>query len=126
MTRGLRVFAYLAACTVIWSLSGSTGRAAGALAVGACAAYGYALDYADVEEANAEAVRKCAAPECRVVMNLKRNCGAFAIDARRPCGAHGYASAKRLALAQNRAMKACHQYGGKDCVIRAFACDGKG
>ena len=28
--------------------------------------------------------------------------------------------------AENVALKSCYKYGGKDCVIRAFACDVKG
>jgi len=57
---------------------------------------------------------------------LKRSCAAFAIDGHKPCGPHGYASARRLDEAENVALKSCYQYGGKDCVIRAFACDTKG
>jgi hypothetical protein len=42
------------------------------------------------------------------------------------CGAHGYAVATRLGHAQNQALRQCYQFGGKDCVIRAWACDAKG
>jgi hypothetical protein len=59
-------------------------------------------------------------------MMLKRSCAAFAIDGHQPCGPHGFASARRLGEAENVALKSCYQYGGKDCVIRAFACDVKG
>ena len=43
-----------------------------------------------------------------------------------PCGPNGYANASRLGVAQNTALKHCYKYGGKDCVIRAWICDGKG
>ena len=72
------------------------------------------------------ALKKCSGPQCKIVLALKRSCAAFAIDGRKPCGAHGYASAKRLGQAENVALKQCYQFGGKDCVIRAWACDAKG
>jgi hypothetical protein len=52
--------------------------------------------------------------------------GAIAIDGKNVCGPHGYAVAARLGEAQNTALRQCYQYGGKDCVIRAWACDAKG
>jgi hypothetical protein len=100
--------------------------AAGAMAVGACAAYGYAFDYANADAARAAAQDKCIGANCKVVLMLRRSCGAFAIDGRRPCGPHGYASARRLGQAENTALQTCYKYGGRDCVIRAFACDVKG
>ena len=38
---------------------------------------------------------------------------------------NGYANAPKLGAAQNTALKHCYKYGGKDCVIRAWICDGK-
>ena len=32
---------------------------------------------------------------------------------------------RELGAAQNTALKHCYKYGGKDCVIRAWICDGK-
>jgi hypothetical protein len=43
-----------------------------------------------------------------------------------PCGAHGYAVAPRISSSLNQATKKCYDYGGKECVIRAWACDAKG
>ena len=48
--------------------------------------------------------------------------GALAVGA---CAAYGYANAPKLGQAQNTALQHCYKYGGKDCVIRAFICDGK-
>ena len=67
-----------------------------------------------------------AGAQCKVVMMLKRSCAALAIDGHKPCGPHGYASARRLGQAQNVALQSCYKYGGKDCVIRAWVCDSKG
>jgi len=126
MTRIWRALAYTVLCIFIVGLSASAGQAAGAMAIGQCAAYGYAADYANAEAARAAAQVKCNGRDCKVVMMLKRSCAAFAIDGRRPCGPHGYASARKLGEAENVALRSCYQYGGKDCVIRAFACDVKG
>lgn len=101
-------------------------RAGGAIAIGPCAAYGYAFDFRDLADAEAAALKKCAEPGCKVAVTVKRGCAAFAIDGRNACGAHGYASAARLGLAQNMALKECHSNGGRECVIRAWACDAKG
>jgi hypothetical protein len=43
-----------------------------------------------------------------------------------PCGAFGYAVAPKISRAQNEAMRSCYRYGGKECVIRTWACDAKG
>jgi hypothetical protein len=55
------------------------GRAAGALAIGACAAYGYAYDYPTSEEAQKAALEKCSG-DCKQVVTTKNGCVAFAID----------------------------------------------
>jgi hypothetical protein len=100
-------------------------RAAGALAIGACAAYGYAYDYPTSEAAQAAALEKCAG-DCKQVVTTKKGCVAFAIDGRKPCGPHGFANAPKLGQAQNTALKHCYKHGGKDCVIRAWICDARG
>jgi Domain of unknown function (DUF4189) len=107
-------------------LIGSIGvtHAAGALAIGQCGAYGFAYDYAQDAAASRAALGKCAGG-CKVVP-VRRACGAIAIDIKNACGSHGYAVATRLGEAQNSALRQCYQYGAKDCVIRAWACDAKG
>ena len=102
------------------------GSAAGAMAVGTCAAYGYAYDYKMLPAARSAALAKCAGGKCKVVGTMQHACGAFAIDGHNACGPHGYAVAPRLAQAENLALQYCYKYGGRDCVIRAFACDAKG
>lgn len=113
----------LAAGVILAACAGAA-QAAGALAVGACGAYGFSFDYPQAEAAKAAAQAKCAG-NCKVVV-MRRGCAAFAVDGRNFCGAHGYAVASRLGAAQNTALKHCYKYGGRDCVIRAWACDGKG
>jgi hypothetical protein len=126
MTRVLRALVGAAAGIGIWTMSVTGGQPAGAMAVGACAAYGYAFDYRSADAARAAAERKCSGTSCKVVMVLRKSCAALAIDGHRPCGPNGYASARGLGQAENVALKSCYQYGGRDCVIRAFACDQKG
>jgi len=101
------------------------GKAAGALAIGSCAAYGTSYDFAATREAELAALRKCSGT-CKVVATVRHGCAAFAIDGRHACGPHGYASAPELGRAQNAALRYCYRYGGHDCVVRAWACDGGG
>jgi hypothetical protein len=126
MTRVSRAFACMATGICMWAASIAPGQGAGAMAVGACAAYGYAFDYRNADAARSAAAGKCIGSSCKVVLMLRHSCGAFAIDGHHPCGPHGYASARRLGEAENVALKSCYKYGGKDCMIRAFACDVKG
>ena len=98
--------------------------AAGAFAVGKCGAYGQAYDYAGEAGALA-AVRKRCKGECTTV-TMKRACAALSIDMTNPCGAHGYAVESRISSSLNEATRKCYEFGGKECVIRAWACDSKG
>jgi Domain of unknown function (DUF4189) len=116
--RLLAVAAVLSAATV-------DAKAAGALAVGSCAAFGYSYDFAEEDAARSAALAKCSG-RCTVVATMRRGCTAYAIDSRKPCGAHGYASAPTLGRAQNIALRQCYKFGGRDCMVRAWACDGKG
>ena len=126
MTRVSRALAGVFFGICILGASAPAGHAAGAMAIGTCAAYGYAFDYRNADAARVAAQGKCRGTDCKVVVTLRRSCAAFAIDGHRPCGPHGFASARRLGQAENVALKSCYRYGGRDCVIRAFACDVKG
>jgi hypothetical protein len=104
----------------------ATAQASGALAVGACRAYGYSYDFSDISAARRAALANCAGQNCKVVTTIRRNCAALVADVGKACGVVGWAVRPRLGAAQNEALKTCYQRGGKDCVIRAFVCDGKG
>ncbi len=119
MVRGLRAGACAVVAFGILATAVTEGRTAGAIALGACAAYGYAYDYGDVSRASAAALVKCAGKNCQVVATMQRACAAIAVDARHACGPHGFAVAPRLGRAQNTALRECYKYGGRDCVIRA-------
>jgi hypothetical protein len=98
--------------------------AAGAFAIGKCGAYGQAYDYAGEAGALAAARKRCKG-ECTTVA-MKRACAAFSIDMTNPCGAHGYAVESRISSSLNEATRKCYEFGGKECVIRAWACDARG
>jgi Domain of unknown function (DUF4189) len=99
--------------------------AAGAFAIGKCGAYGQAYDYAGEAGALAAARKQCKG-ECTTTVTMKRACAAFSVDMTNPCGAHGYAVKPRISNSLNEATRKCYQFGGKECVIRAWACDARG
>ena len=125
-TNAQRCAMFLFALTLI--LAGSRfvteSFAAGAFAIGKCGAYGQAYDYAGEAKARAAAIKQCKGA-CTTV-TMKRACAAFAIDIANPCGAHGYAIKPRISSSLNEATRKCYQFGGKECVIRAWACDARG
>jgi hypothetical protein len=98
--------------------------AAGAFAIGKCGAYGEAFDYAGEAGALAAARKQCKG-EC-TTLTMKRACAAFSVDMTNPCGAHGYAVNPRISNSLNEATRKCYEFGGKECVIRAWACDARG
>lgn len=120
--RALFIFALLSAFAV--HLAATPASAAGALAVGKCGAYGQAFDYPAEQGARSAALKQCKG-DCSAV-TMKRACAALSLDMTKPCGAHGYAVAPRISSALNEAMKKCYAFGGKECVIRAWACDARG
>jgi hypothetical protein len=104
----------------------NTARAAGALAIGACGAYGESFDFHGMAEARKSALAKCSGQTCRVVAIVNRGCAAFAVDYTNACGAHGWGKGHDLGGSQNQALRSCYKDGGKECVIRTFFCDAKG
>lgn len=97
--------------------------AVGALAIGACGAYGHARGYRTDGQANNAALAKCQDSKCRIVATVRGQCMSFSIDAANPCGSFGIGTGVKLETAQNRALRACYRHGGKSCVTRVFACD---
>jgi hypothetical protein len=116
--------AFATLCMLIAAMA--VAQAAGALAVGACGAYGYGYDFHKVADARTAAMKKCSGTGCKVVGDIRRGCAAMAIDAKRPCGSFGWAINSHLGKAENASLRRCYEFGCKDCVVRAFACDEKG
>ena len=126
VARVMVVTALLAAITTLMLVTVQTARAAGALAIGSCGAYGEAFDFRSAPDASKSALAKCKDDSCRVVATVKRGCAALAVDYANACGGHGVGKAPRLGAAQNAALKHCYADGAKECVIRTFFCDAKG
>jgi hypothetical protein len=124
--RALVVVSLFLATAMLMVVTVNTARAAGALAIGSCGAFGEAFDFNSIEQATQSALSKCQGDSCRVVTTAKRGCAAFAVDFVNPCGAHGWGKGPRLGGSQNAALEACYKDGGKECVIRTFFCDAKG
>lgn len=114
----------VAATILIFSSHLEIVHAAGAFAIGKCGAYGQAFDYSAEDEAVVAARKRCNG-DCTTI-TMKRACAALSIDLVNPCGAHGYAVEPKISSSLNAATKKCYEYGGKECVIRAWACDAKG
>jgi hypothetical protein len=114
------------AALCIFAMAIGAAHAAGSFAVGACGAFGYGYDYRKLTEARAVAMKKCAGQACKVVGDIKRGCAALAIDAKHPCDSYGWAINQHLGKAENASLKRCYDFGGRDCVVRAWACDEKG
>ncbi|HZP77595.1 MAG TPA: DUF4189 domain-containing protein [Pseudolabrys sp.] len=124
--RAVVAAALVAATTALMVVTFATAQAAGALAIGACGAYGQAYDFPSANAATERALSECKGQACRVVTSFKRGCAAYAVDGTNPCGGHGWAHGPRLGAAQNAALRGCYKDGGRDCVIRTFICDAKG
>ena len=124
--RALVVASLMLATATLMLVTLNTARAAGALAIGSCGAFGEAFDFGTSDGARQSALSKCQGGTCRVVAIAKRGCAAFAVDFTNPCGAHGWGKGPRLGGTQNEALQACYNDGGKECVIRTFFCDAKG
>ncbi len=122
----LRSFALTVATGCILIAAIGAANAAGAFAVGACGAYGYGYDYRKVTDARTAAMKKCSGKACKVVGDIRRGCAALAVDAKHPCGSYGWALNSHLGKAENISLRRCYEFGGRDCVVRAFACDEKG
>ncbi len=126
MIRSARTFAAVVAAGYVLMATLGVSHAAGAFAVGACGAYGYGYDFRDVADARVAAMKKCSGNACKVVGTIRRGCAAMAVDVKHPCGSFGWAISSHLGKAENASLRRCYEFGGKDCVVRAFACDEKG
>jgi hypothetical protein len=117
---------FILALTLLLAVSRfvSEAWAAGAFAVGKCGAYGQAYDHPAEDSARIAALKQCKG-QCTTV-TMKRACAALAIDLKNPCGPHGYAVKPKISASLNAATRKCYEFGGKECVIRAWACDAKG
>lgn len=124
VARRCAIFSLVLAAAVAGARDVTQAYAAGAFAVGKCGAYGQAYDFQREAAARAAAQKQCKG-ECTTV-TMKRACAALSVDLANPCGAYGYAVKPKISSTLNAATRECYKFGGKECVIRAWACDAKG
>ena len=124
--RALVAASLLLATATLMLVAVNTARAAGALAIGRCGAFGEAYDFGTIDQARKSALAKCQGGTCLVVAVTKRGCAAFAVDFGNACGPHGCGKGPRLGVGQNEALRTGYKAGGKECMIRTFFCDAKG
>jgi hypothetical protein len=123
---GIRRFMFLTAAAGLLVAAGSTAQAAGALAIGKCDRNGWSYGYGSVMEAREQAIKHCASEgdtSCHVVYSIEGECAAFAVSG--SCGARGWARAADRSGAEEAAVEACQSYGGTDCGVRRWICDGQ-
>ena len=121
--RGLLVVAGIAAAALTF---GSPARAAGALAVGDCGAYGWVYGANSPGEAGQTALQQCRSHgghNCQVKEYIEGACAALATDESQSCGAMGWGRAPSRNQAEEVALQYCQQYGGNNCTIRRWVCD---
>ena len=117
------VFALLA-CGGLLATEWTPAHSAGAIAVGHCDRVGYSYGYNSEREARARALSECRSKgddSCEVVVTLHGACGAFAVSG---CEARGWAYAGSRGEAERIALSYCRKYGGGNCGIQAWVCDG--
>src|SRR5262249_4282525 len=102
MTRVMGTAARTFAAAFILIAALGAAHAAGALAVGACGAYGCGYDFHKIADARVAAMRKCTGNACKIVGTIRRGCAAMAVDAKRPCGSFGWAIDPHLGRAERK------------------------
>lgn len=83
--------------------------------------WGWAIDYATVQEAKQRALSECGG-NCRVVMTFRDQCGAYAADEKRGSTIYGWGKDGTSTAARNRALNECRNRGGKSCIVRVWGC----
>lgn len=111
---------------VLFLAGAACAQAAGALAGGTCGQYGTAYGYDYVGDARRSALDRCGAYSCRVLVTVRNQCAAFAVDRDRRCGSRGWAYAPNRAQAEELALRYCYDNAGYDCRVRAWVCDDRG
>ena len=124
MTDAISRLAWLAALIGFLGASAATAEARGALAIGACGAWGGAWNYDTDNGAQNRALNECRGRNCRVVTTFSGMCAAFAYDRKGDCGAIGWATRPTREEAEAAATQECVGAQGRECYIRGQFCDG--
>ncbi|HTC05611.1 MAG TPA: DUF4189 domain-containing protein [Xanthobacteraceae bacterium] len=137
-----RVFVVLALALVAAIFRPVSGSADGALAIALPPdvvkqgfAYGYVTDYPDVNQADAQALKKCrdttiegVRPLCAVIQDFKNQCVAVAMDPQAGTPGVGWSVAPDSRAAEAEALSKCEETAGPGrraaCAIDHSSCDG--
>ncbi len=125
MARALLMAMRGAALAGMLLASGAVAEARGALAIGACGAWGGAWHFDTDNGAQNRALNECRGRNCRVVTTFDGLCAAFAYDRKGNCGAFGWATRATRGEAETAALQECVNANGRECYIRGQFCDGK-
>ena len=103
--RALVVASLFLATATLMLVAVNTARAAGALAIGSCGAFGEAFDFQSIEQASQSALSKCQGESCRIVTTAKRGCAASPWISPIPVARTAGARARGSAAARTRHWK---------------------
>lgn len=84
--------------------------------------YGFSYDYSTSNDAQNRALNECGRG-CYIVKTFSSGCAAYAADQAYGSTAYGWGTASNGSEAQSTALNYCRQYGGKQCIVRAWSCN---
>ncbi|MFO1060696.1 MAG: DUF4189 domain-containing protein [Dongiaceae bacterium] len=87
-------------------------------------AFGFSYDYDSKEDASRRALRDCAkrGDDCKVVAIIVNGCAALASAAD---GSYSVSNGTTDKEAQQGALAACAEAGGKSCEVQVWTCNGR-
>jgi len=121
----IRAGAAAAAASALLLFATSVAQADGALALGACSAWGWSSSETS-RGAGQKAIADCArhdAQDCKVVATTHEGCMAVATDQSVSCGRYYWASEATRPEAEAGSLGQCRSGEGKNCTLVASKCD---
>lgn len=86
-------------------------------------AYGASYNHETQRRADRAALDECG-HGCTVVVRYNTGCAAYAADQTRGSTVYGWAPGHTEIQAKRKAMRNCANYGGQNCLIRVWSCEG--
>lgn len=104
----------------------SHAHASGALAIDSNQGqqYGFAYNYATIDEASQRALSECG-DGCHIVETFEQGCAAYAADQTPGSTVYGWGTASDSGNAQSTALQYCQSNGGNQCIVRVWGCNGE-
>jgi hypothetical protein len=82
-------------------------------------AYGWAKNFDNKRGASRSALRNCDADDCKVVYTFTNSCAALAVG---NGGGYGVDWDVRQGRAERKAIRACKDYGNRNCRVEVSVC----